>query len=368
MGWMGPAISAGIGAIGGALGGGGQEHIGPGDAVPKWMREQLKGLYNQVFDLQTPEYYGGELIAGRTPGYEQALEQAYGFGTPGGAGYDASQALLGAGYAGLPGIGQGMDYLSQMQSAGPREFQFDQGTFDTTMANLMPGVQGSFDAMMRDPTRQLTENILPGFSLGGSLSNTQWGTSPQNQSAIAMRGFNDLAADTYSGLYQNALNQAQQAGYGAGTQNLASGQGLDRNLLQGYGAFGGQGMQALGRGFDLGAQGIGMGQQAGVADLGYAQSLIDAEMAKWNFGQNAPWTALQTQMGMLPRYGNAMGAQLPPGFGQGGQSGFANALQGAQAGLGIYGMGQDAGWWGGGGGGGDTTYDMDWWNKSYRGG
>jgi len=350
MGWA--AAAAGIGGLAGGLLGGGEEHIGPGDAVPKFMREPLGDLYWNVFDLQTPEYYGGQLIGDRTPGYENALAASYAYGAPGGAGYNIGSAFGQGGMPGISGVGQGMDYLQGMQQAGPRQFQFDQGTFDQTMSNLMPGVQGSFNAAMRDPTRQFTEQMLPGLELGAAMGGTPWGSDIASNRAIAQRGFNDLAADTYSGLYQNALNQAQQAGYGAGSMNLASGQGLDQNMLQGYGSFAGLGSDFLNRAYGIGQSNIGMGIGAGQQDLGYQQSIIDAERAKWDFNQNAPWIAQQQKMAMLPRFGNAMGTPLPPGFGTGGTSAFAGALQGMQSGLGIYGMGQDAGWWGGGGGGG----------------
>lgn len=346
MGWMIPAAAAGIGAIGGALGGGGQEHIGPGDAVPKWMRGDLRELYNNVFNLQAPEYYGGDLIAGRTPGYEDAISSMYGFNAPGGYGAMAPELFFGAAGAGLPGVGMGMDYLAGMQGAGPRQFEFDQGTFDTTMANLMPTISGQFQSIMRDPYRALTENVMPGIDLGASMSGTSWGTSPVNRTAIAQRGFDDRAADVYANLRTNAVNQAQGAGMTGGAANLASGQGLDAMMLQGYGNFGRMGGDLLGRGFDAGLSALRPGMAAGATDLGYAQSLIDAERAKWDFEQNAPWLEQQNKMQLLPRYGNALGGGLPTRFGTGGESMFANALTGAQTGLGIYGAGKDAGWWG----------------------
>lgn len=362
MAWIGPAVGAGIGALGGALSGGSDNHIGPGEYVPDWMRSDLEDLYNQVFQLQTPEYYQGNLVAGMTPGYEQALQQAYAYGAPGGMGYDASQALFGAGYAGLPGIGAGMDYLNQMQARGPNQFQFDQGTYDQVMENLLPGIAPALEAGMRDDVRAFTEQYVPGVELQGSLGGDYWGTMPAQQTAIGARGLADREYDLFADLLTNAQNQATEAAYGAGGANLTAAQALDQSLLSGYQGFGNMGVNTLGAGFDLGAQGIGMGQQAGLADLGYDQSLIDAEMAKWDFEQSAPWTALQNQMYMLPKFGNAMGASAPSNFGTGGTSAAADAWQGAMAGLGIYGMGQDAGWWGGGGGSdynifGQNNYD-----------
>lgn len=359
MAWI-PAAIAGGGALLGGVMGGGQEHIGPGDSVPKWMRGDLKNLYNQVFDLPTPEYYGGDLIAGRTPGYEDAISSMYGFNAPGGYGAMAPEMFFGAGSAGLPGIGMGMDYLAGMQGAGPRQFQFDQGTFDTTMANLMPTIGGQFQSIMRDPYRALTENVMPGIDLGASLTDTSWGTSPVNKSAIAERGFDDRAADVYANLYTNAVNQALGAGMGAGELNLSSGQNFDTAMVQNYGNFGNLGGNMLGRGFDAGRAALEPGMIAGATDLGYAQDLINAEMNKWNFEQNAPWLALEQQMGMLPRYGNAQ-----PG---GGQSALAGAIQGLQTGLGIYGMGQDAGWWGGGGGSTPSAFSTPDWLKSAQSG
>ncbi|RLC09609.1 MAG: hypothetical protein DRI24_21510 [Deltaproteobacteria bacterium] len=74
---------------------------------------------------------------------------------------------------------------------------------------------------------------------------------------------------------------------------------------------------------------MGLGLKAGQMQQGYDQSLIDADMKKWNFEQQAPWLATQQKLNMLPQPGGAQPAQ--PGM-----SPWEGAMQGAQAGLGLY--------------------------------
>jgi hypothetical protein len=310
------------------------------------MKGDLQDLYNQVFDLQVPEYYGGNLVAPMTSGYEEALASLYGFSQPGGIGDVVPSTFVGAGMPGTEGVGLGMDYLSQMAGGGAPTYTFDQDLFEQTLSNLMPTVQGDYDAAMRDPIREFEEITIPGINVGASMGGDAWGTMPQQQGAIAARGLDDRAADTWSGLYSNAVNQAQAAGYGAGVENLNATQQFNQDMLGGYQSFANLGGDYIGSGFDTGLSAMDPAMVAGLTDLTYDQSVIDADKAKWDWEQQAPWDYQYMQQSMLPTFGNALGAPLPSGFGTGGQSSAAGALEGLWAGLGLYGMGHDQGWWG----------------------
>ena len=75
------AISAGLGAIGGALGGGGgQKRITPMDQVPAFAHDLYRQLIMGVGDLNTPEAYGGQWIADQNPWMTQALNGMGGWG------------------------------------------------------------------------------------------------------------------------------------------------------------------------------------------------------------------------------------------------------------------------------------------------
>ena len=327
--------SAGVGALSGFLGGN-EEHVGPGDYVPDWLKDDWKMLGGQIADLQTPEYYQGQLVAEQNPWLQNALGGMAGYGQ--GMGGDIASLMQGAGTAGLGAFNQGLDYMSGLQGS-PNQFQYDQGTFDTTMQNLMPGLQGSFDEATRDINRNLNWNTLPGLDM--SFADAQGATKQGQASALARGMAQDRSADIGSQLYQNALNQAQTAAYGAGGQNLASANNLQNQLLSQYGNYANIGSGMLNQAYNMGGQNLGMGLQAGQLQQGYDQSLIDAEMAKHNFGQQAPWLALQNQLNMVNAQKMGSAPQTT------GMSGWEGALQGAQTGLGIYDAGRNRGWWGG---------------------
>lgn len=330
--WAAGGSVVGGALAGGLLGGGGTENIGPGDMIPKWARQDWQRTGRNIRNLQDPTSYGGPWSAGLNPMLNQSWMGGMAFGQPGGAGANAANisGLAGAGMLGY-GTGQGMDYMNQLRSQGPQQFKYDQGTFNQVMGNLTPGLQGAYDAAMRDPIRQYSEQTIPGINQGAVASGQGFGTRPQNQSAIAARGLADRGADTASGLWMNAANQANQAGYGAGGMNLQSGQALQQNLLGGYSNMANQGGQLLNQGYNMGAQNLQMQNTIGGQRQAYEQQLFDRQREQWNEQQNLPWTAQQNRQNLY--------AGLSGGTNQGGtNTGFSNAVNGAQLGLGLYNM------------------------------
>jgi len=340
----GQLAAAGIGALGSMAAGGGQENIGPGDMIPKWAKNDWMRTGRNIKNLQDPTSYGGPWSAGLNPMLNQSWMGGMAFGQPGGYGANASNM---AGLAGTQALGYGQGasqrYMNHMLWSGPQQYKYDQGTFNQVMGNLMPGMQGAYDAAMRDPIRQYSEQTIPGINQGAVASGQGFGTRPQNQSAIAARGLADRGADTASGLWMNAANQANQAGYGAGGMNLQSGQALQSNLLNNYGNYAQIGGQLLNQGYNMGAQNLQMQNTIGGQRQAYEQQLFDRERERWNEQQTLPWTAQGNRQALYTQLSN--GAPNQGGV----NTGFSNAVNGAQLGLGLYNMFQ-------GGFGGGSQY------------
>lgn len=325
----GSLITAGSGLLGGLLGNS-QDHFGWGDQWSDAYRPKVTRNLNAISNLQPVQFFPTDTLAGMNPQMWQATENMYRWGQPGGKGAQIADANTNAGYLNTLGGLQGLNYLNNLSTNGPQTYKYDQNTFNQVMGNLTPGLQGAYDAAMRDPVRQFNEQILPGINMGSIGSGGQFGTKAFNQGAIASRGLQDRAADTASALWMNAANQANQAGYGAGTQNLAAGMQTQNDILGGYQNYGQLGAQQLNQGYNMGTGNLGQASAAGQTRQAYDQSMIDAQRERWDFNQNAP------RQNLMDIYNANMGARLGGQPGYSGTSGFEGAIQGIQAGLGLY--------------------------------
>ena len=193
---------------------------------------------------------------------------------------------------GMDAMNAGMDYTSQLQHQGAPQFQYDQGLYDQTMANQMGGYQGMFDSGAQDIQRNFDWNMLPGINMGNALSQGQGATKVGQSTALgqAMTGKN--IQDFGLGLWGQANQMANQNAYGAGTQNLNSQQNLNDQVLRNYGNYSQLGSGMGQNAFNMGRDALNMGAKAGTFQQAYDQSLIDADKAKWDFEQQAPWTAV----------------------------------------------------------------------------
>jgi hypothetical protein len=315
------AGSAVVGAAGSYFGNKGNtpKPVSAIDSMPGFLQDDWQNIAGGIQHLQTPEYYGGQQIADVNPYLGGAWDNMY--SNP------AQNAMMGQ--AQMAG-GIGMDAMSNLNDG----FQYDQGVYDQTMANLMPAMQGSYDAATRDNNRNLNWNELTGLDMGMSAAGHQ-GSTKHAQGAALAQGMNmDRNADIGASMYQNATNQAQNAAMMGGQQSLnAAGQAAN------------YGMQGMGMGFDMQQQVLKNQLAAGQGVQGYDQSLINADMDRFNFEQQAPWTALAAQNEMINA--NRLGSAPSPG--PVGMNTWESLTGGAQAGLGLYQGGMDAGWWGGNG-------------------
>ncbi len=327
--WIPAAISAGGAIIGGMSSGGGTPAIHPMDNIPDFLQDDYMGIAGGVADLQTPDYYQGQLVADQNPWTQNALQGMGGFGQEGGMGYNAANSIMGAGQQGLQGIGLGMDFMQGMQGRGPNQFQYDQGLYDQTMGNMMPGVQNQFDMGALSMQQNFDWNMLPGLNMNNALSGGQGNTRFGQAGALGQAMTNQNIANFGNQLWGNANQMANQNAYGAGSQNLGSANAFDNAMMSGYGQYGQQGAQMMGQGYGMGQQNLGIGLQAGQIQQGYDQSLIDSQMKKWNFEEQAPWIATQQKLSMLPKPGGYESST--PGM-----TPWQGAMEGSKAALGLY--------------------------------
>jgi hypothetical protein len=279
-----------------------------------------------VMERGDRSYYGGDTVAGMHPGTAGAYQGMidYGQNNP----YQGLQ--LQQGQAGLNSLNLGNQYLQQQMQQGAPQFQFDQGLFDQSMQNLAPAMQGTYNEMTRDNNRMLNEQILPGLDLQQSGSG-QMGSSRGDLMAGKMAGMTaDRNADIGSQIYQNAANQSFGAGITGGTQNMMGGLQYGQNMLQGAQGLGNVGLPGLGDAYQTGTANLGLGLQGGMGFQNYDQSLINADMARFNYNRDQPWIDDAERMNMLNMTvapgGTAPGAQPQgPGALGGAMSGFQMA-------------------------------------------
>ena len=82
------------------------------------------------------------------------------------------------------------------------------------------------DAALRDSTRMLTQNTLPGINRAASASGNANSSRAGVADAIAMRDYNDRAADTAAGIRSNLVNQSLAQQQRDFANAMAANQGL----------------------------------------------------------------------------------------------------------------------------------------------
>jgi hypothetical protein len=337
-----PAVgAAAIGAAGSYFGNKGSSHANdPITAEQQYLKSALPGVNNvmgQVGNLNPQQYYDGSTVAGMNPFLSNSINDMGGWGS--GMGGRMMNQTYNAGNMALGAMGGGLNLMNTMQNQPGGPFQFNQGVYDQTMANAMPALQGSYDAATRDNNRQLNWNTLPGLDMMGTAAGAQGNTKLGQQSALAGGMTMDRNADIGASMYQNAVNQSINAGMNAGTQNLDANMGM----VNQYGQYGQLGGDLMNQSYNMGIGNMNAGMTAGQTQQGYDQSVLDDDVARWNFNQSQPYDFLNNQLNL---YNGGRSQSGGTGGGGVGMNGFEAATQGAQLGLGIYGAGRDAGWWG----------------------
>lgn len=324
--WIGPAIGAGAG-LAQSMAGGKDPVADRHDIWGKNYIDDVNWLADQALNLPGREYYQGPLQAPLHPGMGWGYNQMMDFGQNNPfAGLQEEQGRMG-----LWGQMAGMQQLGNMFERGPQTFQYDQNTFDTTMENLMPGLQGSFDDATRDIMRGLNFNTLPGIDLNSAAAGG-FGDSRSDLAAGMATGMaQDRMADIGSQLYQNAVNQAQSAAMSGGSQNLQAGLRNDQTLLQGAGDMARIGLPGLGNAYNTNLKDFASSIGGGQGFMDYQNQLIANDMARYNYNRDQPWNDAAARWNLYtPVLGGGPVASSP------GMNPITGIVQGAQMGAGLW--------------------------------
>lgn len=258
-----------------------------GGAYAGWDQSQQDPQYPTIDDLYGGEYAGRmknlrdqilgmrprDMLADMNPDMRRAINQLTGLATGQGAKIAAQQGLQGR--RGLSGLDRLGSYANWLQQSGGPEFEYDQDTFDQVMGNLMPGIEGTYVDRTRDMIRNLNENLLPGINQEAMGTGNMAGSRAGVAEGIATRGTQDRMADVESQLIQNAINQANQAGYGGGSQNLGANLQTQGDILGGYGSQAQLGLPGLASSYATTANAAGLGLDAAGVLQDYNQARLD---------------------------------------------------------------------------------------------
>lgn len=273
-------------------------------------------------------YYQGDLYAGMTPEQKASYDAMSAYA--GGAGMQAGQAISNIGNSMITAAGDkaitNLDRFTTM--AGE----------DATASNIEaanryadnPYVSGMIDANSRDISRNLYENEIPGIDRAASSSGNINSSRAGVASGIAQRGaadrIGDISAQIRGNAYDRGLTLAQTD---RSTKLDAYGR-----AAEGYSKMTGQGIDAVGRGTQMGYDALGHKMDVQDRFQQDKQGELDAAFAKWQ-GEDT------RDFDLLNNYYNIIGGNQ---WGQSGTStskgtstqsgGMFGQLLGAAAGLG----------------------------------
>jgi hypothetical protein len=286
--------------------------------------------------------YQGDLTAGFTPYGRAGIDAMAGWGA--GQGGDIQGMVTGAGAGAL------QNYNQMMGNVAGMGMPQNQGVNLQNVQDIVGGMnlEGARAAMLRDPYRGLTEQVLPGITTGMNANGMLNSSERMKDQSIALRGFADRAADVDSSLYSNAYNTA----LGIESQRAAQ----NPQLALGYmGQAGGIGNSMLGQAGNLLGQGFQMGQgninnllQAGEMERNLAQQGIDRNAQAHYMNQQLPFQQAQAYSSLL----NPMAAQFGTQTGKSTQS----------MGVGNIAAGIGGSIFGGAMAGGYGLNPMNWWD------
>tara|TARA_R110002020_G_scaffold42958_1_gene125283 strand:- start:708 stop:1832 length:1125 start_codon:yes stop_codon:yes gene_type:complete len=321
--------SAAIGAYGASQAGGTQlpnMREVYGKRNKGYMNDMIQG--SQGFDPRT--FYEGQTYADFDPYQIQGME--------GMANWSMNNPTAGMqqrqGNLGMNALAGGNQMLQDMYNQGPNQFQFDQGVYDQTMANQMPGMQGQYDDLTRDMDNQFNNQTMPGLDMNLAGSNSSQSSRGGLMEGM-LTGMHDQGKmDVGSQLWQNAQNNANQNAMSSGQWNLDSANTGQNMFLNASQSLAGQGLPGLGNAWDTNSANYQNLMNIGGQYQNQNQRQYDEDFARYNYNRDQPWTDVADRMGFI-------NSTVNPNNAYSGQynnpSVLGTALQGAQAGLGAYG-------------------------------
>lgn len=284
----------------------------------------------RLYREQTPKYYEGDTYARLNDTQNSAIGgmKSYLQSPSANAGVDAANSLGSAtmGKSAMsfynPVAG---GYQAQYTGMGDL-FRAKGGNVAQEMNN--PYLSGIADTIARKATSNYENSIAPQIRSSAQAAG-QFGGSRQGViEANALKDLNQGISDSLTNLYGSAYDQAQNRGLQMANmalqsqaQNNQASNSVGDLALRGLLGTGQLNLAADSQNFGQQLQGVGLLNQANQNQIGNYQSLlnlggvqqqdqqnqINADMARWDYNQTAPWQALQNYMGLITGAGGRYG-------------------------------------------------------------
>lgn len=241
-----------------------------GNKAAKYQRNSdAAALAAQMAPFELLKPYLTELYGGASG----ALGDALGMGAYSGDTYAGMNPLADEGYGAMAGLGRnmltgGQDVMNATGGFGANQADIYNRASQDTLSNAVdyatnsPQAGSMIDAIMRDDTRQLTEQTLPGIGLGASGTGNSNNSKRFMNEAIAQSRYDDRRADVSSDVRQGLADQYIRSN----TQDLGNMMNANTGLMNMYGF-----------GADLGNMGAGNMVTAGGAYQTDNQGRMDAD-------------------------------------------------------------------------------------------
>lgn len=256
---------------------------GPQDQELRFAFDEAHNAYKTATGAAAPNGFVAQFSPEQL-GVFQKMMQAAGMDLPNAAS-GAVSPLINAGVSGTTGA------LSDLGAFTPKGGTDYNIAAATQYANN-PAVDGMIDAAMRDSRRQVSEQALPAIARGAAATGNINSSRRAISEGLVERGLAEKTADVSSNIrgqmFDQGLRLAQSE---ADASNSAVLQAMLGRLSGGNQAVG-AGLQAgsssvdqLGGLYDIAGKGV-------AGTLAGTQAGLDEQMAKYQFGTNSPFDAL----------------------------------------------------------------------------
>jgi len=279
-----------------------------GNKAAKYQRgADAAALAAQMAPFNLLEPYLKELYGGASG----ALGDALNMGAYTGDTYAGMNPLADEGYGAIAGLGRnmftgGQDVMNATGGFGANQADIYNRASQDTLSNAVdyatnsPQAKSMIDAIMRDDTRRLNEQTLPGIGMGASGTGNSNNSRRFMNEAIAQARYDDRRADVAGNVFEGLSDQYIRSN----TQDINNMMNANTGLMNMYGF-----------GADLGRTGAGNLITAGGAYQTDEQGRLDAERDAFernrDFGLDM-YGVFGNILGGMPSVGNVKSSTANP--------------------------------------------------------
>ena len=250
------------------------------NAAMPYIKTNIGNVSSMYNDMLAKGHYQGDFYAGPNDMQIAANNAMYDMGMANmGTGKDLMNSAGGFANNANRLFGQYSDMVNRPDMM--------QNATDYAMNNMNPIV----DAMMRDSTRQLTEQTLPGINKAASGSGNMNSSRAGVADAIANRAYDDRMADVRSDVFNSLRDASLNQSNNEFNQSL--------NALSGASAANNTLGNAFTTGTNLATAGGNMALGAGTNDQGYDQARLNADREQFDYLNNYGYNLGKDYMGFL---------------------------------------------------------------------